>query len=157
MILPTRRARKVGPKDMDWLMSQAIPEPNSGCWLWMRSTNSEDYGQTQFEGKLHAAHRISYRLSGREIPSGSHVDHLCRVHCCINPDHLEAVSHSENIRRGYAAKHLPRKKPRHSACLRGHSYDDPTNTYIDTDGMQHCRKCRAAQARAFRARRKATP
>lgn len=34
------------------------------------------------------------------IPEGYDVDHLCSVRNCVNPDHLEAVTRTENIQRG---------------------------------------------------------
>jgi hypothetical protein len=45
------------------------------------------------------AHRIAYEDAKGEIPEGYTIDHLCRVRNCINPEHLEAVTLAENIRR----------------------------------------------------------
>jgi hypothetical protein len=43
------------------------------------------------------AHRVSYRLFKGEIPEGTEIDHLCKMKCCVNPEHLEAVTHAENV------------------------------------------------------------
>lgn len=74
-----------------------IPEPNSGCWLWFAGMA---YGYGAFkviEWGEQRAHRVSYRLFKGEIPEGTEIDHLCKVKCCVNPDHLEAVTHAENV------------------------------------------------------------
>ncbi len=65
------------------------------------------------------------------IPEGLELDHLCRVRHCVNPDHLEAVTHRENIRRGLGG-------PR-SHCINGHEFT-PENTSLKR-GWQACRAC----------------
>lgn len=74
------------------------------CRIWQRSTNNTGYGQIRINGKLHLAHRVAYERDRGEIPDGMTIDHLCRVRCCVNPDHLEAVTNTENVRRGRGAK-----------------------------------------------------
>jgi hypothetical protein len=70
------------------------------CWLWTGPLNHSGYGANG--GK--AAHRVVYlRLVG-PIAAGMELDHLCRVRHCVRPDHLEPVTHSENVRRAHAAR-----------------------------------------------------
>jgi hypothetical protein len=74
-----------------------------GCWVWQRGLNPvSGYGQMS-SGEY--AHRTMYRKHKGEIPEGMQIDHLCRVRACINPDHLEVVTRSENARRGLAGRH----------------------------------------------------
>lgn len=65
------------------------------CWLWIGAVQSSGYGS--FQGQL--AHRFAHELLVGPIPDGHQVDHLCRVRLCVNPDHLEAVTAEENVRR----------------------------------------------------------
>lgn len=50
------------------------------------------------------AHRLAYERAFGPIPTGMQIDHLCRVRECVNPDHLEVVSHTENVRRGIGVR-----------------------------------------------------
>jgi len=96
-----------GPKPIptvERFMNHVSPEPNSGCWLWTGIVNNAEYGGFQYEDRIRLAHRVSYFLFKGEIPPSREIDHLCGVKSCVNPDHLEAVSHSVNVRRGWNAR-----------------------------------------------------
>lgn len=64
---------------------QYIPEPNSGCWLWIGARDSSGYG---FVWPRSKAHRLSYERSVGPIPDGYVVCHKCDTPCCVNPSHL---------------------------------------------------------------------
>ena len=76
----------------------------SGCWIWQGSKISTGYGNLRVNGKTILAHRYMYELIKGEIPRELELDHLCRNPICINPAHLEAVTHAENCQRGKRAK-----------------------------------------------------
>lgn len=94
------------------------------------------------------AHRLAYILAKGPIPDGLEIDHLCRTPACINPLHLEAVTHAENLRRGRPL-HYPLRDL--TACMRGHPYT-PENTRR-WRGTRICRTCVRERARAARAAR----
>lgn len=73
-----------------------------GCILWSGCMGDKGYGRVKRNKKWVGAHRVAYLFRNKEIPSGFEIDHLCRNKRCVNPEHLEAVSHRDNILRGAA-------------------------------------------------------
>jgi hypothetical protein len=69
------------------------------CWLWVGST-CDGYGYFKAGGTRYLAHRWLWERVRGPVPASYELDHLCRVRNCVNPDHLEPVSHRENVRRG---------------------------------------------------------
>jgi hypothetical protein len=120
------------------LVTNVVRDEN-GCWLWQRATNEKGYGRVQFQGRHRAAHRVSYTTFVGPIPEGLQLDHLCRVRHCINPAHLEPVTHDENHRR--KTVHF-RTTVTH--CPHGHEYTEANTAYYNR--IRCCRKCLAAQA-----------
>lgn len=69
------------------------------CWIWQKWCNKQGYGSKWYDGRTQRAHRVYYQMERGSIPKDHHLDHLCRNRNCVNPDHLEPVSHIENHRR----------------------------------------------------------
>lgn len=132
------------PDFMDAFPLRVFPEPNTGCWLCVSSNNKLGYARIRHHRRFIGAHRVSYEMSRGSIPDGLEIDHLCRVTCCVNPDHLEAVTPLENQRRRRSAA----LRQRGFCCLNGHPVR-PENVYRHPiSGFQGCRECREM----FRAR-----
>lgn len=72
-----------------------MPEPNSGCWLWMASIN-KGYGHLRYKNKIVLAHRLAYELYKGPIPKNTCVCHKCDTPSCVNPDHLFLGSKKDN-------------------------------------------------------------
>lgn len=73
----------------------------TGCWIWYAWRHPLGYGKLLLRsGKVALAHRYFYELTRGPIPPELELDHLCRRPSCVNPDHMEAVTHAENTRRG---------------------------------------------------------
>ena len=98
------------------LLSSFVPDPETGCWLWMRPLEKSGYPRF-YDGRYRKAYRVMYERVRGPIPDGLTLDHLCRVRHCVNPWHLEPVTLAENIRRGNSPSALAARK---THCIRGH-------------------------------------
>lgn len=77
---------------------------SSLCWIWRGHCDFGGYGTIGYKRKIHKAHRLFYERFVGPVDKGLVLDHLCRVRNCVNPEHLEVVTHTENIRRGKSTK-----------------------------------------------------
>lgn len=73
----------------------------SGCRLWVGAIKANGYGciNVRVGGKLvqKCVHRVAFEYYVRELAPDEEVDHKCRVRNCIEWQHLEAVTHKENM------------------------------------------------------------
>lgn len=113
--------------------------PFSGCWLWLGFIDWYGYGRVN----RMTAHRAFYEHFRGAIPMGLAIDHR-RVRCCVNPEHLEAVTWGMNIRRGAWANK--------TACAHGHEFTEE-NTGRRNTGHRFCKTCqREANRVSYRKR-----
>lgn len=74
------------------------------CWIWQGGISTEGYARCRgTNGKPIYVHRLAYERQHGPTDA-AHIDHLCRVRSCVNPAHLEPVTHAENMRRGKGTK-----------------------------------------------------
>ena len=109
------------------------------CWLWVGPLDKWGYGKYRYFG----AHQMAYFLLVGRVPEGLELDHLCHTPACVNPRHLEPVTHLENMRRRYALM---------THCKRGHEFT-PENTRV-WSGRRNCRACDRLRQRAYQARKR---
>lgn len=127
------------PAHERWKDSYTVDE-QSGCWNWTGPKERPDgYGFiTNGAGSKnrYMAHRFVWVQSGGVLEDGMDLDHLCFNKGCVNPEHLEQVSHLENVRRGgvNGSNYLK------TYCDHGHEFT-PENTYTRSNGWRQCRAC----------------
>lgn len=108
-------------------------DEESGCWLWIgsgsgkfydRESGNGGYGQLRIHGKSWMAHRWAYEQKhGISLTTEDTLDHLCRNTRCVNPDHLERVTRSENIKRKHLYAALQSENFRYRKFIADLGYD----------------------------------
>lgn len=144
-------------------LTRRVEIQESGCWEWTGHLSPMGYGRINLGPPTNQpgfTHRVAWELLVGPVDDGLELDHLCRNKACMNPDHLEPVTHAENLRRGIspvgrAGQLSPRRlaRPRSKThCPHGHEYS-PDNTYRRPQGTLECRACRRNAVRRHRLKR----
>lgn len=144
-------ANVVRPTASEYAAKYIELDAASGCWAWIGPPASQGYGFANHNGVRSMAHRFVYQLYRGDIPDGLVLDHLCRNRICVNPDHLEPVTHAENLHRGEGETFVAHRS---GVCLKGHELT-PDNLYVDPNGTRRCVICcRANRAEAYQRRKR---
>lgn len=134
--------------------AKCVPVPFSGCWLWTGAATKQGYGRMyrRTPGSW-LAHIQAYEIIVGLIPKNLELDHLCRVTHCVNPAHLEAVTHQVNMLRGATifAQQIARVDADGATCPHGHPYPESLRTF---KGKRQCWPCTQVRNRTQNARRR---
>ncbi len=136
-------------KQGQWRVGHVVDE-ETGCWLWQGSLYRNGYGQLNRDGQR-LAHRWYYLTYKGPIPDGMQLDHLCRVRNCVNPDHLEPVTHTENLLRSPLVGKC-RREPTH--CNHGHAYEGKNYRRRSPKGVPYCQMCFTLRKREWYKKKK---
>jgi hypothetical protein len=115
------------------------------CWLWTGSKDRDGYGRfaPTSPGPGGLAHRYLYGALVGCLPNGLELDHLCRTPSCVNPSHLEPVSHRTNMLRSATPPAINAIK---THCVNGHALSGD-NLIVGQEGYRRCRICWRATCR----------
>lgn len=94
-----------------WKPGRVQPEDRgfaTDCLIWQLAIDRDGYGQVKVGSRTDGtrrqmkAHRLAWINANGEIPEGALVNHRCRQKDCVNPEHLELVTMTGNIRRDHS-------------------------------------------------------
>ncbi len=134
-----------------------VAKAENGCWNWTGFRDKDGYGRfrvgSQKAGTARSAfaHRFAYETLVGLIPEGLEPDHTCHNPACVNPDHLEAVTHKLNCQRGLAGIATGKQMKAKTHCPKGHPYDEQ-NTGYKKNGSRYCKTCAHIGNKAWRDR-----
>ena len=130
---------KLTDSDKERFLLKVAVSSKEKCWNWTACLSARGYGRFQLNGNTYAAHRVSFVLHGGILEKDKEIDHKCRNKSCVNPDHLQQITHKENVLIGES---LQAKNKRKTHCIRGHEFKDSTTYYRPDDGGRTCNICR---------------
>jgi hypothetical protein len=128
------------------LLSRIEVDPETGCHLWTGYIGTYGYGLIEVPGyravgsrRILAAHRVMWEMA-HGFTDAEHVHHKCENPPCVNPAHLQPMTHKENNRLAYSTY-------REGTCERGH-----TDIRTSKSGRHYCRTCNTDRMRLVRTR-----
>ena len=124
-----------------------------GCWIWTANTATNGYGRVKIDGISRPAHRVAYEWLVGPVPGGMELDHVrargCTSRACVNPSHLEPVTHRENTLRGDT---ITSQQAGRTHCPRGHELVEgnlvPSSLKQGRRGCLTCSREKAAERRS---------
>lgn len=117
-----------------------VVDETTGCWISTYSRGSHGYAQVGWHEtpapnpvrRCTTAHRAAWvHHTGKQIPEGMTVDHMCKNQPCVNPGHLRLLTNFENARRT-RNRDWPLGR-----CIEGH----PNSELREFNGALNCRIC----------------
>ncbi len=152
---PGRRHRNEAPESDRFETFVDRSSPN-GCWEWTggltgrtgNDPNAGGYGRFRSGNRTVLSHRFAYEFYVGPIGEGLTIDHLCRNRKCCNPEHLEPVTHHENVLRGESLFAINARK---THCIHGHEFTRENTKLVYRAGTARrlCKECKRASNRAW--------
>jgi hypothetical protein len=89
-------------RDIARFFDKTMPEPNSGCLLWLASVDGNGYGRFGLNGRSCRANRVAWAIANGPIPHGFVIMHRCDNPACVEATHLTAGTYQQNAWDMYA-------------------------------------------------------
>ena len=138
---------------LDMIERNSMPEPNSGCWLWLRGVSARGYGVWKWQGKLMQATHLALATREISVQAGFDACHTCDNTFCVNPDHLFVGTRKDNMRDAQAKGRLVGYGKR-DVCKQGHLLSGDNVRINPKTGKRSCKICKIMWGRITDAKRR---
>lgn len=96
-------------------------ERDNDCLLWTGPLDRDGYGGFYLRGATRRAHRVAWFDANGEVPEDFVVNHTCRQRSCVNPQHLQVITATENAMKDSTSPAYVNSQK--TTCPKGHEYD----------------------------------
>jgi hypothetical protein len=141
------------PEILAMIEEYSVPEPNSGCWLWLRGTSNGGYPVANWRGRTYSVSHLALMCIGVEVPEGHDACHTCDIPLCVNPAHLFVGTRRDNMQDAKAKGRLVGYRKR-EFCKSGHPLTGDNVRIDPKNGKRSCRTCRRRWGRITDAKRR---
>ena len=135
------------------ILSRCCGSKIDGCWIYTGFRNKKGYGRTTYKGRQVLVYNITYGLLIGKVKHGLELHHKCNTPACVNPYHLQQVTHRQNMI-DFGTTNYCAIQAKKTHCKNGHEFT-PENTYKIHHGKnRNCKKCCKQLAKRNYERRK---
>ena len=136
------------------ILNRNVELSDTGCWEYKGTLHKiTGYGIAHINRMQTTAHRLLYKVMVGDVSEDLHLDHLCRNRSCVNPEHLEPVTFSQNISRSPIALSVINRNRTH--CINGHLLSaDNIYSPPSRPNKRVCRTCSRRRTKEFLERKR---
>jgi len=131
-------------KIVERIMYRTRLDRATGCWMWQGSTTGSGYPDCRYNGTHRYVHRLMHIIhNGHLSDEKPFVCHTCDNPQCVNPEHLWAGSHTDNIQDAADKGRVPtpqsheRGEDHHGSKLTENDVVEIREKYANTDLTQY--------------------